>query len=84
VNISAPEEPRAVNVEFAGGELVVRLEDGRVVHVPMEWFPRLRDASPQDLADWRLIGHGVGIHWPKLDEDLSVRGLLAPAASTQR
>jgi len=84
VNISAPEEPRAVNVEFLGGELIVRLEDGRAVHVPMDWFPRLRDASAEDLADWRLIGHGVGIHWPRVDEDLSVRGLLAPAAFTQR
>jgi hypothetical protein len=80
VNISAPpEEPRAVNVEFVGGELIVRLEDGRAVHVPMQWFPRLRDASPEELAEWRLIGRGVGIHWPKLDEDLSVRGLLGPA-----
>jgi uncharacterized protein DUF2442 len=79
VNISAPEEPRAVNVEFVGSDLVVRLEDGRAVHVPMQWFPRLRDASPEDRADWRLVGQGVGIHWPKLDEDLSVRGLLTPA-----
>lgn len=79
MNISAPEEPRAVSVEFVGEDLVVRLEDGRAVHVPMQWFPRLRDASREELADWRLIGRGVGIHWPKLDEDLSVRGLLAPA-----
>ena len=79
MNISAPEEPRAVSVEFVGDELVVRLEDGRAVHVPMQWFPRLCDASPEDLADWRLIGRGVGIHWPRLDEDLSVRGLLTPA-----
>jgi hypothetical protein len=42
----------------------------------MQWFPRLRDASPEDRADWRLVGRGVGIHWPKLDEDVSVRGLL--------
>jgi len=76
VNISAPEEPRAVDVAFVGGDLVVRLEDGRAVHVPVQWFPRLRDASPEDRADWRLIGRGVGIHWPKLDEDVSVRGLL--------
>jgi hypothetical protein len=76
VSISAPEEPRAVGVDFVGGELVVRLEDGRAVHVPMQWFPRLRDASPEERADWRLIGRGVGIHWPKLDEEVSVRGLL--------
>ncbi|HET6146224.1 MAG TPA: DUF2442 domain-containing protein [Polyangia bacterium] len=65
------------------GELVVELEDGRSVHVPLEWFPKLRDAAPEDLAEWRLVGHGVGIHWPKLDEDISVRGLLLPARAAQ-
>jgi len=67
-----------VEVRIFGGDLIVRLEDGRVVHVPIQWFPRLRNATPEELADWRLIGRGVGIHWPKLEEDLSVRGLLAP------
>jgi hypothetical protein len=67
----------------ADGELVVELEDGRSVHVPLEWFPKLRDAAPEDLADWRLVGRGVGIHWPKLDEDISVRGLLLPARTAQ-
>lgn len=84
MSISAPEEPRAVKVEVGDGELVVHLEDGRAIHVPLEWFPRLCDASPEDLADWRLVGHGVGIHWPRLDEDLSVRGLLTPARADQR
>ena len=46
--------------------------------MPLEWFPKLRDASPDALGDWRLVGRGDGIHWPKLDEDLSVRGLLVP------
>ena len=67
-----------------GGELVVQLEDGRAVHVPLVWFPRLNEASREELADWRLVGHGVGIHWPKLDEDLSVRGLLVPARAGER
>jgi hypothetical protein len=80
VSTSAPEEPRAVRVGVAGGELVVHLEDGRAVHVPLEWFPKLRSASAEDLADWRLVGRGVGIHWPRLDEDLAVRGLLLPVA----
>ncbi len=78
MSTSAPEQPRASHVEFIDADLVVHLEDGRVVHVPLEWFPRLRDADDQKKADWRLIGHGVGIHWPQLDEDLSVRGLLLP------
>jgi hypothetical protein len=84
VSILAPEQPRAVKVEFIDGDLVVHLEDGRSVHVPLEWFPKLRDASADELADWRLIGRGVGIHWPKLDEDLSVRGLLLPEPARQR
>lgn len=81
MTISVPDRPRAVAVSAANGELVVRLEDGRVVHVPMEWFPRLRDATSTQLADFRLIGHGAGIHWPQLDEDISVRGLLMPQAA---
>ena len=76
MSTSAPEEPRAVSVESAAGELVVHLEDGRTISVPLEWFPKLRDATPSQLADWRLIGQGIGIHWTQLDEDLSVRGLL--------
>jgi len=83
VNISAPEQPRATNVAIVDGDLVVELEDGRSVHVPLEWFPRLRDAPAEDLADWRLIGRGIGIHWPKLDEDISVRGLLLPSHVAQ-
>ncbi|MGB8295926.1 MAG: DUF2442 domain-containing protein [Polyangia bacterium] len=78
MSISAPEQPRASSVEVIGGELVVHLEDGRTVTVPLEWFPKLRDAAPGALGDWRLVGRGVGIHWPKLDEDLSVRALLVP------
>jgi hypothetical protein len=79
VSISAPDQPRASSVEVVDGELVVHLEDGRTVAVPLEWFPKLRDASPDALKDWRLTGRGVGIHWPMLDEDLSVRALLVPA-----
>lgn len=78
MSISAPEQPRASGVEILEGELIVHLEDGRTVTVPLEWFPKLRDASPEALTDWRLVGRGVGIHWPKLDEDLSVRALLVP------
>jgi hypothetical protein len=57
--------------------LYVDLTDGRVIGVPLEWFPSLRDASLDQLNNWRLIGPGVGIHWEELDEDLSVEGLLA-------
>lgn len=66
----------AVDVTFDKDMLQVRLSDGREVRVPLEWFPKLRDASAEERANWRLIGKGVGIHWPDIDEDLSVSGLL--------
>ena len=81
VSTSAPDRPRAASVEFKDDQLVVRLEDGRTIMVPLEWFPRLRDATDAQLADFRLVGQGIGIHWPQLDEDLSVRGLLLPEAA---
>jgi len=81
MSTSAP-EPRANEVAFLEQELVVSLEDGRVVHVPLEWFPRLRDATEAQRKEWRLVGGGIGIHWPQVDEDLSVRGLLMPELMT--
>jgi hypothetical protein len=69
-------EPRAVAVEFSADAFTVRLADGRELTVPLEWFPRLRDASPEARAHCRLIGNGIGIRWEELDEDISVPGLL--------
>ncbi|MCK5832150.1 DUF2442 domain-containing protein [bacterium] len=66
----------AVHVEFLKYELRVSLSDGRKISVPLEYFPRLRDASSAERNDWRLIGGGVGIHWERLDEDISIEGLL--------
>jgi hypothetical protein len=63
-------------VSFAGDVLQVFLSDGREIRVPLEWFPKLRDASPEARQNWRLIGRGIGVHWPELDEDLSLEGLL--------
>ena len=79
MTISAASQPHARSVELTDDALVVHLVDGRTVTVPLEWFPRLRDATPEERADWRLIGRGVGIHWERLDEDISVRGLLVPS-----
>jgi hypothetical protein len=56
--------------------LIVDLEDGRVLHVPLEWFPKLLQADAAQRENVRLVGHGIGLHWPDLDEDLSVAGLL--------
>jgi len=74
----APEHPTAKSVSISGGVMRVELEDGRMLEVPISWFPRLRQATPEQRKDLRLVGGGVGIHWPQLDEDLSVRGLLFP------
>ena len=69
-------DPLAVDVRFDEAHLRVTLADGRELAAPIEWFPRLRDASQTERAHWRLIGSGQGIHWPEVDEDVSVAGLL--------
>ena len=65
--------------------LRVDLMDGRAIIVPLAWYPRLLHATPQQRANWKIAGGGYGIHWPDIDEDLSVEGLLrglpAPRAS---
>ncbi|MFP9136819.1 DUF2442 domain-containing protein [Devosia sp. XGJD_8] len=76
-------EPLAVDVAVTATVLRVTLDDGRELSVPVEWFPRLRDASDTDRANWRLIGRGEGIHWSAIDEDISVRGLLAGHRQTR-
>ena len=71
-----PETVFANDVWFEDSKLYVRLTDGREIGVPIDWYPRLRDASEEDLNNWRFIGHGQGIHWEALDEDLSVASFL--------
>ena len=61
--------------------LTVELRDGRTVSVPLQWYPRLVHGSPRERQRWKLIGPGVGIHWPELDEDISVEGLLQGRSS---
>jgi len=68
---------RAVDVKVTEDELSVVLEDGRTLKVPLAWYPRLSRSSQRQRARWRLIGRGLGIHWPAIDEDISVEGLLA-------
>lgn len=67
----------AVDVSFTEDEIIVTLADARRVSAPLEWFPRLLAATATQRANWRLIGRGVGIHWDDVDEDISVRSLLA-------
>ena len=69
-------EPLATDVVVREAMLHVVLDDGRELSVPIEWFPRLRDASAAERANWRFIGRGEGIHWPDIDEDISIAGLL--------
>ena len=69
-------EARASEVWFDAHMVHVRLLDGREISVPVEWFPRLRDASDKQRKNWRLIGKGIGIHWEDIDEDISVVALL--------
>ncbi len=69
--------PQAQNVSFSEDSLIVELLDGRTVSTPLLWFPLLAKATPEQLMNWELLGDGEGIHWPDLDEDLSIKGLLA-------
>jgi hypothetical protein len=66
----------AVEVRFDTDALRITLADGRELSAPIAWFPRLRDASSAERENWRFIGRGQGIHWPDLDEDISVAGLM--------
>lgn len=68
--------PCATSLRFTDDELIVALEDGRTLSTPLAWFPRLLAATPEQRAQWRLIGRGEGIRWDGLDEDLSIAGLL--------
>lgn len=67
----------AIDIAFTNSKMVVFLEDGRELSIPLEWFSRLRDASSDDLKKWRLIGDGEGIRWDALDEDILVENLLS-------
>ena len=75
-SVASPPGPRARAIEFVADAFVIHLEDGRSLTVPLEWFPRLRDATPEQRQNHELIGHGIAIHWPEIDEDISVPRLF--------
>jgi hypothetical protein len=75
--------PLAEEVRVTRDELVVRLLDGRTISVPLVWFPRLLHATAEERANFELLGDGEGIHWPAIDEDLSVAGLLRGTRAPQ-
>jgi len=72
----ASSEPRIRDVRVTGSEIIAHLLDGRVISVPLAWSWRLSDATPAQRARHRLIGGGQGVHWPDVDEDISVEGML--------
>jgi Protein of unknown function (DUF2442) len=73
----------AMDVDVNSDSLRVDLSDGRTITAPLAWFPRLMQATSKERKEWRLIGGGRGIHWPAVDEDISVSGLLAGQPSTE-
>lgn len=76
----------AQDVEITDEALIVELEDGRTISVPLAWYPRLLHGHKSERANWRLIGKGEGIHWPDLDEDIKVERLLLgrPSGESQK
>jgi uncharacterized protein DUF2442 len=79
----APESISAASVRITANKLIVELRDGRTVSVPLHWYPRLVDGTPAERRRWELIGPGIGIHWPSLDEDISVEALLLGRGSNE-
>ena len=79
-------QAKAQNVKVTDDELIVELNDGRTIAVPLVWYPRLLYGTQEEREKWRLIGDGQGIHWADLDEDISVEHLLAgiPSGESQK
>jgi len=75
--------PRITAVRITEDALSVDLEDGRTISVPLMWYPRLAHATPEERQRFEIVGAGYGVHWPDLDEDISVEGLLAGRKSTE-
>jgi hypothetical protein len=82
---TAEAQVAATNLRVDENTLTVDLSDGRVLSVPLAWYPRLSHGTPEERNNWRLIGKGYGVHWPALDEDISIEGLLAgrPSGESQ-
>ena len=75
--------PRIVNVTVTDDTLSVDLEDGRTISVPIGWYPRLAHGIPAERANFQISGAGYGIHWPDLDEDIGIEGLLLGKKSAE-
>jgi hypothetical protein len=77
-------DERVAEVEVTDESLNVTLMDGRTIGVPLVWYPRLLNATPEQRDNWQIAGGGYGIHWPDVDEDLSTEGLLRGAPAPRR
>ena len=76
MNTAATSDPRIAEMEVTDDEIVARLLDGRTISVPLVWSWRLSEATPEQRANFEIIGDGDGAHWPDVDEDISARGML--------
>ena len=81
ISTAEAQVPTIENVKVTGNTIRAELSDGRMILVPIAWFPRLAHGTPKERNNWRLIGKGFGIHWEDLDEDISVENLLLGKAS---
>lgn len=81
--IVADHEVFAQSISFSEDSMTVLLDDGRAISVPLAWYPRLLAATPEERARFELIGDGEGVHWPDLDEDINVEGIVAGRRSME-
>ena len=82
-SLATETDVRAMHVAVEEARLVVDLMDGRTIAIPLAWYPRLANATPEQRSHWELAGGGYGIHWTDIDEDLSTEGLLRGARAPQ-
>jgi hypothetical protein len=82
--LASTADERVLGVEFSDDALSVSLRDGRIITVPLVWYPRLLNATPSQRQNWKVAGGGYGLYWPDVDEDVSTEGLLrgSPAPRT--
>lgn len=77
MNTVVNSEPRIMVVSVTEDSIVAELEDGRTISVPLAWSWRLSEATPKQRNNFEIIGNGEGVHWPDIDEDISIRGMLS-------
>jgi hypothetical protein len=77
-------DERVADVEVTEDAVSVRLMDGRTISVPLAWYPRLLNATPEQRSNWQISGGGYGVHWPDVDEDLSTEGMLRGAPASRQ